>query len=433
MVHAPSFGGDPRDAEIRDVRTNAGYFYTMAMNECLTSHPERIMLHHFDMWGVRLFLSLDRFWFCLSGLKKSIYYGVYGWEAEEYLREIYDPWRLRVEDWIGEMGYRANVFMVMEEDAKQMAVIFSPGEEPGCTPEELADRINALGQEIYEERLFRGTSPYCNVTALSEELHGYAGIREGFLQARKVNDLAFFRMEPGVLTREKVVRLRNGADYRIVMGECSHLKQALDEGDGDRCRRRLDSLFLQTVKGACRWTLLRDALSYCKHMLELRCTARGLGEIDLEALCDPDSYLRIEECVEALWPVLERLCTLVREQGPYQELMLQAVYYIKLHYAGDIALTDIAHYANVHPSYLSNAFQKEMGLSLREYITRERMEAAKALLAKGELRVQDVAEQVGVHDVKYFSRLFKKAVGMTPGEYREKSQKRGSEHPAERA
>lgn len=48
------------------------------------------------------------------------------------------------------------------------------------------------------------------------------------------------------------------------------------------------------------------------------------------------------------------------------------------------------------------------------------MEAAKALLERGELRVQDVAEEVGVHDVKYFSRLFKKAAGLTPGEYREK-------------
>jgi two-component system response regulator YesN len=51
------------------------------------------------------------------------------------------------------------------------------------------------------------------------------------------------------------------------------------------------------------------------------------------------------------------------------------------------------------------------------------MEAAKALLAAGELRVSDVAERVGVHDVKYFSRLFKKVVGMTPGEYRLKAQK----------
>ena len=61
-----------------------------------------------------------------------------------------------------------------------------------------------------------------------------------------------------------------------------------------------------------------------------------------------------------------------------------------------------------------------MGVSLREFITNERMEAAKAMLGAGKLRVADIAERVGIHDVKYFSRLFKKAVGCTPGEYRAK-------------
>lgn len=420
MAHAPSFGGDPKHVEMRNVRTSAGYFYTMAMNESLTSHPERIMKQHFDIWQIRLFVSLERFWFCLSGVKKTIYYGGYGWEAEDYLQMIYDPWRLRVEDLIEEKGYYGNVFMVMEDDIKQLAALFSPSGDPKCTPEELAGEINALGQEIYEKEMFKGDARYCNVTALSEELHGYTGIREGFLQTRKLNDLSFFHMEPGVLTAQRVAGMRNGADYRIVIGECHRLQEALDQGDTGLCRRRLEDLFLGTVKGAYRWTLLHDALSYCKHMLELRCTARGVAGVDLERLCEAESYLKIEECVEALWPVLERLCALVWEQGPYQDLMLRAVYYIKLHYAEDLALPDVARYANVNPNYLSGAFQKEMGVSLREYITGERMEAAKALLAGGELRVSDVAEAVGVHDVKYFSRLFKKAAGCTPGEYREK-------------
>lgn len=417
MTHAPSFGGRPD--EMREVQTSAGYFYMMAMNECLTSHPERIMQRHLSRWQIEIHASLDRFWFCLSGLKKTVYYGVYGWEAEDYLRTVYDPWRLRVEDLMEEKGYDGNVFMVMEEDIKQMAVLFSPSERPQCTPEELAEEINALGQQIYEKEIFQGDARYCNVTALSKELHGFAGIREGYLQTRKLNDLSFFHMEPGVLTAHRVTGLRNGADYRIVIGECHRLRQALDEGNAAACRRRLDSLLLKTVKGAYRWTLLQDALSYCKHMLELRCTARGVERIDLETLCDPASYLRIEECVQALWPVLERLCALTAEQGSYQELMLRAVYYIKLHYAQDIALSDVAQYADVNPNYLSGTFQKEMGLSVREFITNERVEAAKKLLEKSELRVSDVSEAVGVHDVKYFSRLFKKAVGLTPGEYRE--------------
>lgn len=394
----------------------------LAFNECLRNNVEDQMRKHLSVWKIKFSFSVEQFWFCLSGVKKSTYYGVYGWDAGRYL-ELYDRWRLSVEDAVEQNGYLANTFMVFEEEAKQMAVIFSPGEDPKCTPGELAEEINAIGQKLYEEEIFKGDTRYCNVTALSGELHGYTGIREGYLQTRKLNDLSFFRMEPGVLTAQRVAELRNGADYRVVIGECRRLEQALDQGDAARCKKRLDSLFLKTVKGSYRWTLLQDTLSYCKHMLELRCTARGVTGVDLEELCDPGSYLRLEECVEGLWPVLKRLCALVREQGPYQELMLRAVYYIKLHYAEDLALPDVARYANVNPNYLSGAFQREMGVSLREYITGGRMEVAKALLAEGELRVSDVAERVEVHDVKYFSRLFKKVVGMTPGEYRLKAQK----------
>lgn len=423
MSHAPYFGPDPKRIEIRDLKIQAGLFYTMAFSECLRSTPENEMTTNLEMWNIKFGFSMEKFWFCLSGLKKSIYRGIYGREAGTYL-PVYDRWRLLVEDLLEENGYEGNVFMMLENDAKQMAVLFSPGAKPKCTPEKLAEEINALGQRVYEGELFRGDTRYCNVTALSEELHGYTGIREGYLQTRKLNDLSFFHMKPGVVTWNRVEKLRSGADYRIVIGECRRLEQALDQGDRELCQKRLDDLFLRTLKGACRWTLLRDALSYCKHMLELRCTARGLEGIDLETLCDPVSYLRVEECVEALWPVLERLCALAAEQGPYQDLMLRAVYYIKLHYAEDLALTDVAQYANVNPNYLSGTFQKEMGLSVREFITNERVEGAKKLLEESELRVSDVSEAVGVHDVKYFSRLFKKAVGLTPGEYREKQ--RGS-------
>lgn len=198
MAHAPYFGADMAKKEFRDIQhIDFGYFYMMAMNQCLTSHPGEAMQKYLDMWQIKRPISSERFWFCLSGIKKVVYHGVYGWEAVSYLDAIYDRWRLCVEDAAEKNGYLANVFLVMEEDAKQMAVLFSPGEHPECTPEELAEEINAIGQKLYEEEIFKGDTRYCNVTALSDELHGYSGIREGYLQTRKLNDLSFFRMEPG--------------------------------------------------------------------------------------------------------------------------------------------------------------------------------------------------------------------------------------------
>ena len=67
-----------------------------------------------------------------------------------------------------------------------------------------------------------------------------------------------------------------------------------------------------------------------------------------------------------------------------------------------------------------------MGLSLREFITMERIDAAKRLLGETDLKVADIAGAVGIHDVPYFRQLFKKTVGMTPREYRTVNTSAGS-------
>ncbi len=84
----------------------------------------------------------------------------------------------------------------------------------------------------------------------------------------------------------------------------------------------------------------------------------------------------------------------------------------------DLSLSKIADEIGVAPSYLSAVFSKDTGKSLTEYVHNKRMEIATSLLSSTDLRIQDIAEQVGISDANYFSRLFHIWSGMTPGEYR---------------
>ncbi|MNU01785.1 HTH-type transcriptional activator Btr [compost metagenome] len=68
-------------------------------------------------------------------------------------------------------------------------------------------------------------------------------------------------------------------------------------------------------------------------------------------------------------------------------------------------------------NYFANLFKKEMGESFLEYLTRIRIEKAKALLAS-ELKTADISHLVGIPDPKYFSKVFKKITGCSPAEYR---------------
>lgn len=81
-------------------------------------------------------------------------------------------------------------------------------------------------------------------------------------------------------------------------------------------------------------------------------------------------------------------------------------------------LTALAAELNVTPNYLSVRFKEELGVGFMKYLLDKQIEAAKRLLADPQYKVYQISEMVGFQDEKYFSRQFKKLVGVTPKEYR---------------
>jgi YesN/AraC family two-component response regulator len=94
--------------------------------------------------------------------------------------------------------------------------------------------------------------------------------------------------------------------------------------------------------------------------------------------------------------------------------------YIDQNYSDDLWLTGLSQRFNVEGSYLSKTFKSTVGENLMFYISKTRVEKAKALLCKKELNITDIALLVGYGDYSYFSRVFRKITGLSPREYREK-------------
>jgi len=72
----------------------------------------------------------------------------------------------------------------------------------------------------------------------------------------------------------------------------------------------------------------------------------------------------------------------------------------------------------VHPTYLSNLFKKQTGITLIDYINHYRVEKAKELLSDPLNKIYWITEQVGFVNQRYFSQVFKRITGLTPVEYR---------------
>ena len=73
---------------------------------------------------------------------------------------------------------------------------------------------------------------------------------------------------------------------------------------------------------------------------------------------------------------------------------------------------------NINPSYLSRRFHQTIGQPLSQYITGVRLETAKRLLNEENLKIGEISQIVGFETPGYFTKVFNKAVGMTPKEYR---------------
>ncbi|WP_199621816.1 helix-turn-helix domain-containing protein [Paenibacillus alkalitolerans] len=92
--------------------------------------------------------------------------------------------------------------------------------------------------------------------------------------------------------------------------------------------------------------------------------------------------------------------------------------YIRRHLNTNCTVKDYADQVHLSPSYFANLFKKETGMSVMQFVAKERIERAKKLLLE-DIQIQDIAFELGYVDRPYFSDVFKKHTGMTPTEFRQ--------------
>lgn len=94
--------------------------------------------------------------------------------------------------------------------------------------------------------------------------------------------------------------------------------------------------------------------------------------------------------------------------------------YIAEHYTEDISLSSAAELVSLSPVYLSRLFKKEEGINFLDYLNQYRIEVSKKLLQDMRYNVLEAARMSGFNNTRYFSKIFKKTVGITPSEYRKR-------------
>lgn len=112
-------------------------------------------------------------------------------------------------------------------------------------------------------------------------------------------------------------------------------------------------------------------------------------------------------------------CVCMKKEESSLDVVKRAKQYIKLNYAKDIDLDEVSRYLQISPYYFCKLFKRKTGKNFIEYLTEIRMEHAKVLLKNSSKSMKEICMEVGYCDPNYFSRTFKKNVGVSPTEYKE--------------
>lgn len=130
-------------------------------------------------------------------------------------------------------------------------------------------------------------------------------------------------------------------------------------------------------------------------------------------------YISLERAAAA-----DRAVSLLRELRPERELgagepyVEAAIAEIAGRYMTDLSADSAAERLGISGDHLSRLFKRELGVTFGEYLTRHRIHRAMELLKDPRVRIGEVADLAGYRDARYFSTLFRRMVGVTPSEFR---------------
>lgn len=196
------------------------------------------------------------------------------------------------------------------------------------------------------------------------------------------------------------------------------LADTLDQQEAEAVSRQLEesAMAVPDVRG--------------RELLEL---VRSAGRLFALRVCGEDAGRETEEfeeqCMQCsraphlfacLRQFQQRLLTRVlqRRRNENQRPIRVAKQYVKDHYSRNITLEDVCAATSFSVSYFSALFKKETGEGFAKYLTRVRIKRARELLQETSLPVAEICARVGCGDLKHFNRTFKKAIGLSPGQYR---------------
>jgi len=206
------------------------------------------------------------------------------------------------------------------------------------------------------------------------------------------------------------------------------LLKAISRGDAERAMLLLNTFLEQLGLSSGRDMLrIHRRTSELLAMMSRIAIERGLPQE--AAFIILSDYYQIDFSKETLETLCVRLEISIRRMleavgsdrsETRNNLIQRTIHYIQLNYAQPVSFKRLAHSLSVSPGHLSRVFREKTTYTLTQFLTYTRIEKSKQLLETTNLSLAEIAQQCGFSDQSYYTNIFRKVIGMTPGAFRKK-------------
>jgi len=210
------------------------------------------------------------------------------------------------------------------------------------------------------------------------------------------------------------------------------LQEHIRTGDKDAAQRLLNEILVSVYYAA--GTDVKVIKSRIRELLVLmgRAAIDGGADVDeIFRLCcryeqEVDTIVGMEALNRWVGAILHQFIRFVFDfpDIKHQNVIFQTTAYIREHLTDKLSLDQAAEQVYLSKSYFCRIIKEELGCTFTEYVNRIRVERSKTLLRTTSLSIAEIACAVGFDDQSYFTRIFKKQLGMAPGKYREQGNAR---------
>lgn len=204
------------------------------------------------------------------------------------------------------------------------------------------------------------------------------------------------------------------------------LTRAIREGDQAESRRLLNDLLGHIIFYTGGDFMLMRTRSLELMSVLSRAATDGGADLDQvlslnhQFVCESAYLQSADDLTIWLTHVIERYTELVFDlvDIKHKDLIYRAINYIKRHSSEQLTLEDVARYTGFSPTYFSKIFKEELSCTFNTYLNRVRIDRGKSLLLNGALSISEICYMVGFQDESYFIKVFRKYIGVTPGQFR---------------